>query len=189
MGIVAQPETAMGRELAKFEQHRTDYTSNAVPPGNPYAFRKFGQSGKMIYKAQYHPTMKRMECMVAAPDPVNYERHNDYQRDDTFVARFNLSCYRIVHTDDELRVAMNDGWCESPKDALAEYERGRKATADITAERHFTDKRMSPRAQAEAAAADEADGEHVASVPAPKKRRGRKPNAPMVTVPELPVTE
>ncbi len=186
MGVVHSVETELGKELAKHEQHRTKFTSDEVPPGNPYQYREYGTSGKMLYKAQYHPRRKRMECMIIPIQSIAFATVAEAQADEQYVEQFNRSCTRIVHTADEERIAKNDGWCASPQLAMEECERRRAAIGDVTAQRHFTDQRMGANARAEARAADDADGEHVADVPAPRKKRGRKPNAPMVTVPEMP---
>jgi hypothetical protein len=186
MAVVAQPETAAGRELAKFEQHRTKYTSDDVPPGNPYQYRQFPQ---MLYKANYHPIEKRMVCMADPPQLIAFATQAEFQRAENYVEQFNRSCYRIVKSEDEERIAKNDGWRNSPKEALDECERSRRAVADIAANRHYSDQTMSESARAEAASADASTDDHLADIPAPARARGRKENAPMVTVPAMPAKE
>lgn len=58
--------------------------------------------------------------------------------------------------------------------AIAYVEGLEQAVAVAAAERAYSDRKLSPRARAEAAAADEASGQHVGEVPiTPIKRRGR----------------
>lgn len=186
MSVIQSPSTDLGKELAKWEQFPSKFTSDEVPPGNPYVYRAYP---KMLYKAQYHPLKKKMVCCEVPPNNVDYATQAEIDRAERFVMQFNLSCQKTVQNEDEKRVAMNDGWCESPTLALADCEARRKGVADETAKREYNDQTMSARARAEARAADDADGEHVPDVPAPRKRRGRKPGAPMVTVPAMPETE
>lgn len=189
MAVVHEPETAAGKELAKFEQHHTKFTSDTVPPGNPYTFREYGTSGKMLYKAQYHPLQKKMACMVGPPNLMDAANQAEHDRAERFVDQFNRSCSCIVRSDDEKRAKMNEGWRESPVAALEAAEASRKATANITASRHFSDRSMSANAQAEAAAADASTDDHLGEVPQTPKRRGRKPKAPMIQVPAMPEGE
>jgi hypothetical protein len=73
---------------------------------------------------------------------------------------------------DETRL-VNQGWSTSQEaaiEAVAQYER---AIATAAAERAFTDRRLSDRAQAEARAADEASPAHVPVVPETPIRKRR----------------
>lgn len=87
---------------------------------------------------------------------------------------FASKCQLTVRNPEELARATADGWADSPDDAIAAYEGVQKTIGDAAAERAFADQRLSDRAKAEAKAADEATHEHVADVPAPKKRPYRK---------------
>ncbi len=67
-----------------------------------------------------------------------------------------------------------EGWTFRQEDALLHAERDEREVARVAANRAYHERRMSPGAQAEAAAYDESVPGHVASIPeTPIKRRGR----------------
>ncbi len=175
MAVQINHEGALGIELAKWEQHRTKYVGDEQQPGNPYVYREYP---RMLFRAQRHPVTGKTSCAEMPPNSIEFLNQNEFERADRAVASFNRSCQKTVESADEYRIAMNDGWRESPVDAIAEYEKRRKGTSDIAANRHYNDQFMSPAARAEAAAADAGTDEHLAEIPrTPIKRRGRKPRA------------
>jgi hypothetical protein len=109
---------------------------------------------KMLYKA-----FKRDNGKVQCLDP----------RDEDFSRR----CYMTVQNDAELARAKGQGWREHPLEAIELFEQQERELAQAAAEAAFAAKRMSEKAQAEFKAAGEATADHVADVPAPKKRPGR----------------
>lgn len=79
---------------------------------------------------------------------------------------------RIVATDGEQEQAGRDGWRSNPQVAQDEETRRQEAIGTAAAERASTDRQLSPRAQAEAAAADQAAGaKHLGEI----KERPRRP--------------
>jgi hypothetical protein len=155
---VPSPTTAYGKELARFEQHRTKYTAedDGVPPGNPYQFREYP---RMMYRAVQHPRTKQMVCMDIAPNPMLFSKPQEYDHACVATEQLNRQCTRIVPDDVAFRNALNEGWRSSPKEALEAHEQKMCAIAEETARRHFSDQAMSPRAQAEADRVD-ASTEH-----------------------------
>lgn len=139
MAVVINPESELGRELAKWNK--------------PYRFEMFP---KMVYRA-----IKKENGKVVCGD-VNDEA-------------IDRQCQKTVHSDDELIRAREMGWCESPGDALEAFEAKEREVADASARRLHSDQRMSEKARAEAAAADDATADHVADVP-------RKPGRPRKAV-------
>lgn len=179
MGIVISPDSALGKELAKWEQHRTKYVSDEEQPGNPYTYRPYP---KMLYRAQPHPISKQTRCMDVEPDVLQYATVQEYERALNMITRFNTACTRIVMSDDEQRRAMNDGWRESPDLAMAAAEQREIELSTLAAERHYKDRSMSEKAQAEAAEADRSTSAHVVDVVgASKKTRGRPRKIQAVT--------
>ncbi len=60
---------------------------------------------------------------------------------------------------------LHQGWSLSPDAAIAAITAQDQEFATLAAERHFVERGMSPRAQAEAQAADDATPAHLASLP------------------------
>ncbi len=109
---------------------------------------------KMLYQA-----FKRDNGKVQCMDP--------YDED------FSRRCYMTVNNEAELARAHGLGWSDTPQDALARFEQQEQELARAAAEAAFAAKRMSEKAQAELKAAEDATADHVADVPAPKRRPGR----------------
>jgi hypothetical protein len=140
VGVVVNPESELGRELAKWNK--------------PYRFEMFP---KMLYRA-----VKKENGKVVCGDA--YDEAIDRQ------------CQTTVQSEDELHRARELGWCESPQAALDAFEAKEREVADASARRLHSDQRLSEKARAEAAAADDATADHVADVP-------RKPGRPKKPVP------
>lgn len=171
---VPQPSTAYGQELAKWEMHHTRFTSDDAPPGR--ANVPFAAYPRMVYKAIEHPKTKQMVCMAIQPNPLQFPTPQEYDIAVRATDELNRRCYRIVNDDVEFRNAQNDGWYESPALALAGHEDEHWAgVVEETARRHYSDQRMSPKAQAEAAAVDASTEHQVPDVPTElRKQRERK---------------
>lgn len=80
----------------------------------------------------------------------------------------------IVHTEQEHHREKNRGWCDTQEEAIAAIRQEDREWAKLAAERNHEVRRMSPKAQAEVAAVDEANSNHVPVIPeTPIKKRGR----------------
>lgn len=175
MGVVINPSSEYGKELLKWEQHRTKYVpeqddnGDSVPPGNPYVYRHFPL---MLYKAQKSAT-GRVECLRPAPEPYAFERADQLERAILAVETFNRSCQRIVKSEGEEARAKADGWRDSPKAALDHFEALEQDMARAAAEAAYAAKGMTAKAKAELAEADAATHEHVVDVVAARNPRGR----------------
>lgn len=173
MGVVINPNSELGRELAKWEQHPTQYTNgldnegNPIQPGNPYQYRPYPS---MLYLA--HERQGKAICMVPAPHPHEYEKADQFERAILAAETFNASCQKIVRNADEMSKAKNEGWRESPTLALEALEARRLAVSTAAAETAFHAKRMTAQARSELAAADASTHEHVVDVK-PARKRGR----------------
>jgi hypothetical protein len=119
------------------------------PPGRPYEFHAYPT---MMYRAS------RPKAGGVTPDFEGQEAGSDTERS-------NLESLGYVH-----------GGKQAAWDALEKRE---FEIAELAANRNALDRTMSPRAQAEAAAAEEGTIQHLAAVPetpiAPKRGRGRPP--------------
>lgn len=81
---------------------------------------------------------------------------------------------KIVHDDDQEALAFGQGFRPTPLQALEVFTKDQFTIAELAANGAFHERRMSPNAQAEAFAAREQAGVHIAEIPAkPIKRRGR----------------
>lgn len=170
-GIAVIPGSNYAREMAKFEQFPSHYTFG-TQPGNPYVYRPYP---KMLYRAEHFNG--KIACMAAPPDSYDFPDTRSYERADEAARRFTERCQKIVRDEREMQRAMEAGWRESPSEAVAYLEAKDEGRATATAERIYDDRRMSPKALAEADAVTEAvGGEHVPEIPE-KLRRRRKPKA------------
>ena len=153
-GITIVPGSNYAREMEKFEQFPSKYGQS---PGNPYKYRPYP---KMLYRAQVVGRVRERE------------------RADEQARRFTEECQRVVKDEREYQAALENGYRETPAEAVEYLEARQRAQGQAAAERNYADRNMSEAAKAEAAeAVQEAfseRGEHLAAVPE-KKRRGRPP--------------
>lgn len=171
--VVINPHSDLGKELRKWEQHQTELVPRGTRPGNPYVYRPFP---KMVYKAVKTPTGK-VVCMPALPQTTGFRDHNEYLMAYAEVESLQRQCFKTVDSDDALRVSQGQGWCDSPADAIAQFEKEERAAGDAAAEAAFLAKRMTEQARAEF---DKAQGDtmhHVSDVVADKKKKARAANA------------
>lgn len=145
MPIVINPDSELGRELAKWDAPKvhTEYP-------------------KMLYRAG-ELNGKRL-CMAPAPSPFGWRDQAEYQAAITQAESFTASCQRIVHDESQERLALGQGWAHSPGEALAVAEAEARALGDAAAEANFAAKRMSEKAQRELDEANSLTHAHVADV-------------------------
>ena len=79
----------------------------------------------------------------------------------------------VVDDADHQRRMESRGYVDGQIAALAACEAQEREVAKIAANRAFHDRKMSPEAQAEARAIDEATSGHLAEIPEAPKKRGR----------------
>jgi len=80
----------------------------------------------------------------------------------------------IVDDEQQERNMRSRGWVRGPDHAIQELEASEQGVAIAAAERAYQDKRMSPKAQEEAAAEDEKTISHLGEIQEkPIRRRGR----------------
>ena len=142
MGVVRTGESAYDKELNRWD---TPQRQGGMRPDTYQPFPA------MLYKA-------------------HQKDNGQWSVNDPFDENWSRRCQMIVRDDTELRRQMEQGWRQSPSDALEYAERLQRAIADAAAERHYADQRLSDSARREAAAADAATNDHVPDIAAPKKR-------------------
>ena len=162
-GIVIVPGSAHARAMQKHEQWPSRYGDN---PGNPYVFRPYPT---MMYKAQKWDGKWRIDAQ-AGPSYM-YKTEREHEMALLEAERFCTSCQRIVKTEREHTMAMEDGYRDSPQEAVEHMEGFDRDISNAAAERHAQDATMSPAAQAEALEADRATEDHLPEVPAKSVRK------------------
>jgi hypothetical protein len=161
MGIVRTGNTEWEKEEARWNLPKSQGGMNA----NGYEHYP-----RMLYRAERRHD-GRIACLSEPVSPFGWRDQAEYERAQLQADAFTARCQRIVQNELEERQALNDGWRNTPQDAVLALETREKAIADEAAKRHFTDQRMSEKAREEATAADDATAEHVPDVP-------RKPGRP-----------
>lgn len=167
--IVINPHSELGKELRRWEQHRTHLVPQGTNPGNPYVFREFP---KMLYRAQRKPIGGQVACLLPAPHPHEFEKADAYDRACQMKETFDRACQRIVKSADEEAIAKGQGWCVTPQAALDQFEAEQRALGQAAAEAAAAAARMTATAQAEFTAAEAQTHEHVTDV-VPMRKRGR----------------
>ena len=166
-GIVKVPGSKLALEMQKFEQFPSAWGPN---PGNPYKYREFP---KMMFKAQ----KINGKPFVMMPDPqrFDYRSRDEFKAAHEQKARFDADCQRIVQDDAERSRAIEDGWRDTPDEAIAFVNARDDQVSQATAEREYADRNVSDAAKKEIRAAKDAVGnEHLPEIPEkPVRRRGR----------------
>jgi len=146
MGIHRSKEDSYIKELAKWEARDVevgDTIVRAIP---------FSEGGKKNAPfAEYPKMLYRAESADGGP---------------------RICDTKIVLDDGQERLAVGSGWSVTQEDAIEAIHAQHKEFARLAAERAHNERWMSGRAQAEAAAVDEATMQHVPSIPETPIRRG-----------------
>ena len=158
MAIIHNPDSEHSRETERWDMPQNQKNRDGKWGFGPIGYEDFP---KMMYRAQPNANGKIMcgDPLAAIGDAIG--------------EAFSRSCQTIVQNQEESERMIKRGWYDTPDLALSGYERDQKSLADIAAMRHFSDQKMSALAQAEASVIDNATSEHVPSIPAPRKKRGR----------------
>lgn len=170
MGIVRTGETEYDKEMARWDLPKRLGGHNAD------GYERYPQ---MLYKA-FRDDSGRMTCMMPPPLMHLYLSMPEYLRAESIAKAFTDQCQTTVRTDAEYARKRDEGWRDTPAEALAHAEVLQREIADAAAEEQFRVRRMSEQAQREFAAANAGDA-HVPDPAAPKKRPGRKAK-PLATV-------
>lgn len=157
-GMVILPGSAHQKEMAKFEQlpHSKWAFGN---PGNPYVFRRWPA---MMYRAERRNG--KIMCMESEPQAYEFQNPQNYIHALEGSRHFTQKCTRIVQGQEEWSRAMEEGWRDSPQDAIKACEEKENARSQVIAHTNYEDRNMSERALAEKSAAELANG----NVPLPE---------------------
>lgn len=167
LAVIITPDSELGRELVKWEQHQTHYVGQGQSPGNPYQYRAFP---KMVYRAVKKANGK-VVCMEPPPPIHLFKEQNDYN---VAVAQAEVlvrECHRVVHNEDQYLVAKGQGWTDDPKAAVEQFEREEQAVANAAAEAAYAVQKMSEKARSEFENVERQTDQHITDIaPASKKR-------------------
>ncbi len=90
----------------------------------------------------------------------------------------------LVHDEQERRNMQSRGWVIGPDNAIKALDASELSIAEAAAERAYTDRKMSPKAQAEAVAVDETTIQHLGEIPeTPIHKKGWPKGKPRKQVP------
>jgi hypothetical protein len=158
MAIIYNPDSQYSKMAERWNIPRNQKNSDGDSGFGPIGHQDFP---KMMYRAQPNASGKIMcgHPLAAVGDAAG--------------EAFSRSCQTIVQDQEESERMIKRGWYDTPDLALSGYEQDQKSLAEIAAMRHFSDQKMSSLAQEEARVVDNATSEHVPSIPAPRKKRGR----------------
>jgi hypothetical protein len=169
MPVIVTPESELGKEMAKWEQHQTAIVGPGQQPGRPYVYQEYP---RMVYRAVKRPDGK-VVCMEGEPDPGGYAVSAEFERALAAVTARNRLCNRLVEDAAAWGVLQGQGWFKTPQEAVDGFEEEERARGNAAAETEYQAQRMSPQAQAELKQAHEDTMEHVTDVvPTPKRGAG-----------------
>ena len=158
-GCIVAKDSDEGKEYMRWEK--------------PYRFEPFP---KMLYMAR-----KRPDGVVSVSESNDRLFSVPGQMERAGAAEaFNASCQKTVKSEDELRVALEQGWRPTPQEALERFDAKERAIGDAAANRAWSERNMSEAAKAEAAAVDASTEDHVPTIPETPIRRS--PGRPRKTV-------
>lgn len=150
MPINYSPESAHAQEMAMWEMRPTrevtqDMIDSARRAGTHHAAFEFQEYPKAMYRAEQTANGIKITSDVSAASLVQEQN-------------FKSRGYRVTQ-----------------QEALESVEQSNQALAVADAERNYTDRRMSDKARAEAAAAEMATSKHVGAIPeTPIRKRQAK---------------
>lgn len=150
-----------GRLIAKDSEEGKEY----MKWEKPYRYEPFP---RMLYMAR-----KRPDGVVSVSESNDrlFSIVGQMERPGAAEA-FNTSCQKVVQDERELAMALEQGWRPSPQEALERFEAKEQAIGEAAANRVWTERNMSEKAKAEAAAVDASTEEHIAVIPeAPRQKR------------------
>ena len=151
MPVIHNPDSAYSRENARWDLPKREGGFNA--------------DGFVPFPAMVYKAFARENGKVMCGDPL-------VAVGEAQAETFARKCQLTVRSQEELDTALTRGWSETPDEAIVRYETDKVDLATVTAQRHFSDQRLSAAAQAEAATADAATHEQVPAVPV-RRKRGR----------------
>lgn len=171
-GVLINQTSNFAKEMAKFEQFPSPYGN----PGNPYVMREFP---KMLYRAELWKG--KPLCMAAPPDPYEFPNPMELQRVEDQARRFTERCHITVKDEREQQKAFENGYRETPAEAVEYLVNRQRGEGVAAAERHYEDRNMSEPAKAEAKAEEarifSEEGRQTGEIPAKHRGRPRKNTA------------
>lgn len=149
--IALSQSSEYAKEMRKHESTHTRYG----PPGRPYVYREFGESGTVMYRAEHR----------SGTGIVIVDRHT-------------------VHDERQQQNMRSRGYYDEPTEAIAAIERQQTEFGRLAAERNFdiAHGRLSEKAAAEVRGHEADHGaRHLPAIPETPipahRKRGRRPKA------------
>jgi hypothetical protein len=171
--ILINPGSVSAIEEAKHEQHQTLKTLGGLKPGNPYVYRPYPA---MLYKADHLPGSGKWATAMAPPRNFGFQSSDDWDRACQEAAQFTKNCQLIVNDATAHKKAREEGWRDTPDEAMEFRAKLDKIIGDAAAERNWEDRRMTDKAKAESDQIQADTFGHMPEIPAqPIKRRGGRP--------------
>lgn len=171
-GMVVTPGSAHQREMAKFEQlpHSKWAFGN---PGNPYKFRRWPA---MMYKAERRNG--QIKCMESEPQPYEFQHERNYIQAIEGAKQFTAKCIRTVESQEQWARSMEEGYRDSPEDAIQACKERENAESTAMAHLNHEDRNIGELARREKTAAELANGNvPLAEVERTPVRRTKKVSA------------
>lgn len=131
----------------------------------------FEEYPRMLYKAQFNPISGKNEALLQR-DVISADKTTVILS----AEQFNTSCQVVVQNAEERDRAREDGWRDSPAEAMAFHNETLDNVAREAAERAYRDRNMGEKAKAEAAEVEASTHEQVAEIPVAKRGPGRPRN-------------
>lgn len=172
---LVNPESPETKEMVKWEQFPSKWTLG-VAPGRPYQYRPFPA---MLYRAQRippnHVGAGKIAVSCQEPEYYGFRDQNEWDRARESAARFTTSCQRVVEDESQKSRAMEDGWRETPQEAIAHAEARERVVSNETHSRQSADSNMGEKARAEAERFESETFGHQPTIPEkPRSRKGAR---------------
>jgi len=165
-GVIHSPASEYSKEMARWETRPRE--DGSVTSGMINAARRAGKHHGAFEHREYPKCVYRFE---QTPNGIK------------------LAEFQTAHSDVEERNLQSRGFHGDQHEAIAIVERANQAAAVGAANRAFHDRRMSSKAQREAAAADAATSRHLGEIPQARIKPRAKPGPKAKLKPAVPAVE
>ena len=179
MPVLIDTDSEESKERRKWEMDPSAYG----PPGRPRAQIANSAAGRWpvcLFKAEripgHLPGAGKLSVGVEVPRrnlfPGGQAGDDGWMQAREAAEQFASRNLLYAKDEAEYKRAKDNGWSDSAAQAILSAEQAERALSQAAAERAYSDSKMSPAAQAEAAAVDASTFEHQPEIPE-KRRPGR----------------
>jgi hypothetical protein len=167
VAILHNPESNYVKAMAEWEQRPSEYTLGGLRPGRPFKFEAYP---RMMYQARQTSSGK-WAVTGEPPSRFGFPDDNSWDRACQEAARFTESCQTTVNDEAEYARKRDEGWRDTPGQAMEFRDALEKAVSNAAAERNYRDRNMSEAALSESKAAEVENFGHLAEIPEKTIRR------------------